>query len=411
MKQMKQVIFLAVMALLFVIPASALEVVPDALEQFCFSASDFTSQEDADGIFITAVPSHNIAVVTYCGRIIRAGDALPKDALNQLTLETQCVTQQDSTIEYRTIADGKASSPQSMALSIRPKRNAPPTAEDSTLETYRNIANSGQLRVSDPENGSLTYTILQEPKRGTVEIHSDGNFTYTPAENKVGKDKFIFTVTDDAGNTSEPATVSICIKKPSEKPVYSDMAQDPDAFAAAWLRENGIFTGASIGGHLCFSPEETVSRGEFLVMVMKLVDAEASDQVLTTGFSDEADTPTWLQPYLVSALRNGMISGVSEGDQLVFLSQSPMTQAEAAVMVQNILKLPVDDSAQVFSQEGAGTLPTWAEEAAAALGQAGIALEVTDDSQPLTRRDAARLLYDIHGLMEAEVVSTFYWVQ
>lgn len=406
MKFMKPFLLLAALVLLLALPAAALDIT----EEFCFSAADFTTRQEEAGIFVTAVPSPRIATIQYGGRVIRAGDALPREALDQLTLLTQCVTGQTASMEYYTVADGKASALQSMELCIRPKRNDPPTAEDSTLETYRNIANSGQLKASDPEEDELTYTIVTEPRRGEVELGEDGSFTYTPLHNKVGKDSFTFTVTDEAGNVSEPATVKIRIKKPTEKSVYADMDGDPDAFAAMWLREEGIFTGASVGGQLCFSPDEAVSRGEFLVMVMKLVEAEAAESAVSTGFADEAETPAWLRPYLVSALRSGMISGVSEGDGVLFLAQEDMTQAEAAVMVQNILKLPGADAAQVFSQEGSA-VPAWAAEAAAALVQAGVSLELTDELQPLTRRDAAELLYDVHALMEAEAVSAFYWVQ
>jgi hypothetical protein len=42
-----------------------------------------------------------------------------------------------------------------------------------------------------------------------------------------------------------------------------------------WLKEQGIFTGSTIGGNFCFSPDKSVSRGEFLVMVMNLVHAKA----------------------------------------------------------------------------------------------------------------------------------------
>lgn len=406
MKFMKPFLLLAALMLLLALPAAALDIT----EEFCFSAADFTTRQDEAGIFVTAVPSPQIATIQYGGRVVRAGDALPREALDQLTLLTQCVTGQTASMEYYTVAGGKASALQSMELCIRPKRNDPPTAEDSTLETYRNIANSGRLKASDPEEGELTYTLVTEPRRGEVELSEDGSFTYTPLHNKVGKDSFTFTVTDEAGNVSEPATVKIRIQKPTEESVYADMDGDPDAFSAMWLREEGIFTGASVGGQLCFSPDEAVSRGEFLVMVMKLVEAEAAESAVSTGFADEAETPAWLRPYLVSALRGGMISGVSEGDGVLFLAQEDMTRAEAAVMVQNILKLPGADAAQVFSQEDPA-VPAWAAEAAAALVQAGVSLELTDELQPLTRRDAAGLLYDIHALIEAEAVSTFYWVQ
>ena len=314
-------------------------------------------------------------------------------------------------MEYCTIAEGAVTGSKALQLSILPKKNEPPTAEDSSLETYKNIANSGELSASDPEGGTLTYTLADAPKRGTVEFHGDGSFTYTPDENKVGKDSFTFTVTDDAGNTSEPAKVTIQIKKPTDKATYADLSGDADAFAAMWMKEEGLFSGSTIGGHLCFSPDETVSRGEFLVMVMKLVDADASSSQMTSGFADEAQTPGWLKPYLTAALRNGMISGIAAEDGVVFQAAADMTKAEAAVMLQNILQLPSSETQAVFSVQEGAVIPTWAAEAAAALSQAGFELEILSEHDPMTRRDAARLLYHVNQLMEHDAVSTFYWVQ
>lgn len=410
MKPIKQIVILSALALLLTAQAAALELTADPTVSFCFSTEDFTTEATDQGIFLTAVPNAQIATVTYGGRVLRAGDALPREALTELMLQSQCVTQQTASIDYYTVSNGKVTGQKSMELAIFPKKNEAPAASDLTLETYRNMSHSGQLQAEDPENGSLTYSLLTPPKRGTVTLSEDGSFTYTPLENKVGKDRFTFTVTDDAGNISEPATVSIRIKKPSEKPAYADMTEDPDAFYAQWLREEQLFTGIQIGEHLCFLPDESVSRGEFLVMVMHLVDAEASQEPMSTGFADEAETAAWLQPYLVSALRNGMISGISEEDGVSFLAHAPMTQAEAAVMVQNILQLPFSQASSVFSLQDSA-LPAWAAEAAAALLQAGINLDVTNDVQLLTRRDAARVLYDIHNLMDQNALPTFYWVQ
>jgi VCBS repeat-containing protein len=42
------------------------------------------------------------------------------------------------------------------------------------------LPNEGKLKVTDPEGQAMTYTVLRQPKRGTVEIREDGSFVYTP---------------------------------------------------------------------------------------------------------------------------------------------------------------------------------------------------------------------------------------
>ena len=410
LKHTAALLALFVLAGSMTLPAAAQVRTVDPTAQFCFSQDDFTSAA-ADGIFLTSVPQETLATVRYGSRVLKAGDALPTEALGDLTLEAKCVTAQEVTIGYCTLSDGVLSGVQELKLSILPKEDQPPTAEDGSLETYKNIAGSGTLSAADPEGKPLTYNLVKEPKRGSVELHEDGTFTYTPDKNKVGKDSFTYTVTDSGGNTSQEAKISIEIRKPTDKATYADMDGDPDAFYAMWLKEAGLFTGATVGGNLCFEPEKTVSRGEFLVMVMKLVDAQADETGLTSGFSDEAATPVWLQPYIVSALGSGMISGVSSEDGVVFRPEAALSRAEAAVMLQNVLQLPAPTAKTVFSQTDADAVPAWAADATAALSAAGISLGDTAQADAITRREVAKLLYKVSNLIAGETLETFYWAQ
>ncbi len=390
---------------------SAKEIQVDSEAQFCFSADDFELAEQDAGVFFTSVPASSTAKIYYGSRQLRAGDAVPKEKLNELVLKTTCKQGAAATVSFCPVNGGTAGEPSSLKFSIMPRKNEPPEASDGTLETYRNIANTGILDASDPENDPMTYQLVLSPKRGKVELHEDGTFTYTPDENKVGKDSFTYTATDDAGQVSAPAKVTIEIKKPSDKQTYADMTEDADAFAAMWLKEEGLFRGTTIGANLCFEPEATVTRGEFLVMTMKLVGAEAAQDAIHSGFSDEEATPVWMQPYIVSALSNGMISGTSGDNGTEFRPTAELTHAEAAVMLQNILRLPGQSTQQVGSFAEESTVPVWAEQAVAALSSAGIELDTLHSDSAVTRRDAAHILYQVSRLIRSEVIPTFYWAE
>lgn len=280
------------------------------------------------------------------------------------------------------------------------------------FETYKNIANSAALPVSDPDGDALTYQLVRQPKRGTVELHEDGTFTYTPKENKVGKDSFTFTATDAAGNVSQEGVVKIKIIKPTDKTYYTDMAADPDEYLAMWLKEQGVYQGKSIAGNVCFEPDSTVGRGEFLVMAMTMLGAQAEDAELTSGFADEALTPGWMRPYIVSAFQSGMISGVSSEEGLLFRPSASLTGAEAAVMLQNMLRLPESDTKAVYAgSEAESAVPVWAQSAVSTLSDAGITVPVSTSAEPITRRDAAQLLYDVWQLTQREDITTFYWTK
>lgn len=370
---------------------------------YCFCAEDFSGQETMDGIYIVSAPRE--AGIVHCGsRTVAGGDVLSSQSLNSLTLESSGTADSVSLV-YRPIADGCLGAEQTIEVSVFPARKTTPVCENCELETYKNIANSGTLCASDADGDRLTYQLVKGPKRGSVELHDDGSFTYTPAENKVGKDSFVYQVTDPSGNVSNEATVKIKIVKPTDKATYDDI-DAALAHTAMWLKEEGIYTGKTVSGHLCFEPDGTVSRGEFLAMTMKLLGTEAEDTVLTSGFADEQATPVWMRPYIVSAFRSGMIAGTNEEAGIVFRPCEAMTRSEAAVMLQNVLHLPVPESKTVFAAEEAeGTVPAWAQDALSAIWNAGLELTAVSADQPITRAECANLLYQAGRLLRSEVKS------
>lgn len=310
--------------------ASAVEV--DSGSTYCFGTGDFLDEEIA-GICITDLPE-NIGALMLGSRVLREGDVLTAEQISRMTL-CPLETETDRTLEvgYLPIYSGRVADGAVMTISIRGKENKPPVAEDSTLETYKNLPNTGNLKVSDPENQPLTFTVTRQPRRGTVTIAGDGSFTYTPKKNKVGIDSFVYTAADPAGKVSREATVTVTILKPSDATQYTDTAGKDCLFAAEWMKQTGIFTGETVGDTPCFSPERQVTRGEFVTMLVKALDIPVEEDVTQTGYTDEI--PLWLQPYLAAAVRSGLTEGL-ENPQ-VFDADSPMTAAEADVLLRNAL--------------------------------------------------------------------------
>ena len=378
---------LVLAVLVAAVPVTAAEITVAPGCTYTLSHSDFSSAQ-MDGVYISSIPAGSI--IRYGARALRAGDVLPYEALTCLQVQpTESAS--DGSLIYCPVANGSVGTAQEMRFSFLRGQNKAPTAHDTELETYKNIANTGKFRAEDPENDDLTYTVTKEPKRGTVELHEDGTFTYTPKENKVGKDVFRYTATDAAGNISNEARVSVRIVKPTDRAMYSDMAEKDGEYLAMWLKETGAYTGCRIAGNLCFAPNTPVTRGEFLVMGMQVFGAEPDEAALTAGFADEAEFPDWMQPYIVRALRSGIVSGSSTNGELYFYPTDALTRAEAAVMVQNILQLPQPEEAAVFAADSA--VPSWAQSAVRSLQSAGLTLDA-ETAGPLTRLEAAKLLYD-----------------
>ncbi len=378
------------LALCCLAPCTVLAAEVTSGEVCCFDPQDFSAQQEPlAGICITDLPG-DTGVLTLGSRILRSGDILTADQVAQMTF-TPVDTQADAvaTLSYLPIYDGRVEGPATMTISIRGKSDEAPVAQDSTLETYKNLPQDGKLSVTDPEGQPLTYTLVRSPRRGEVTLHSDGTFQYTPKKNKVGVDSFTYTAADPAGNVSREATVTVQIIKPTDARQYTDTIGSPCRFEAEWLRNTGLFVAETVNGQNNFLPDKTVSRGEFTAMLVDLLDIPTQDTA--TGLPD--DTPDWLRPYLAAAQRAGLTDRLPDAP-----ADSPITGSEAAVMLQNALDLSIPEEALSSLQVSEGkddTVPTWAETSLTVMANNGLVLAA---DCALTRADCAEILYQVSKL-------------
>ncbi len=365
--------------------AVAAEVDSDAV--YCFSSGDFSGEEALVGICITGLPDADTGTVMLGSRVLRSGDILTAEQIAQMTF-VPLRTEEDKSavVTYLPIYENRVEASATMTISIRGKEDHAPVAEDSAMETYKNLANTGALKVSDPEGSTMTYTVTRNPKRGEVTMHGDGTFTYTPKKNKVGTDSFTFTATDASGKVSREATVTVTILKTDSKQQYTDTVYEDCRFSAEWLKNTGLFVGETINGKRCFQPQKQVSRGEFLAMLVQALEISVEEDAAYTGFTD--DVPAWLRPYLAAAMRSGLTASWPYGQQ--FGANEPITGTEAALLLQNALDLPVNVSAEET------LLPQWAAAAVSAMAENGIALE----DAPMNRAQVAMALYQASLLAE-----------
>lgn len=279
-----------------------------------------------------------------------------------------------------------------------------PIAENFSITTYRDVAVSATFSGVDPEGESLTFRVTKNPARGAITFAEEGSarFTYTPYENKTGKDSFTYVAVDQAGNVSRPAVVSVKIQKPDTKVTYGDMAGDPAHKAAIALAERGIFVGEQMGESWFFRPDTPVTREEFLAMAMDVVGLETLPQTVSTGFADDDSISVWAKPYVASALRAGMIQGTGGG--LWGAEFSPgrvITETEAAVMLNRLLRVSDVAAQGNLAQDAA---PAWAYQAVVNLEAVGVLSPEADGSldlkESLTRGQAAQMLLSAMEILD-----------
>lgn len=371
--------------------ATAAEV--DCDDIYCFTSDDFSGEDPLAGICITGLPQADTGTVMLGCRVLQPGDILTADQIAQMTFNPLRTTEdRDAVVTFLPIYENRVEKATQMTIAVRGKADNAPIAQDVAVETYKNLPLTKKLNAIDPEGDAITYTLVRQPKRGNVTLAEDGSFEYTPKKNKVGIDSFTYTVTDAGGNVSREATVTVQILKPTDAKQYTDTMGKDCRFAAEWMRNTGLFVGEKIGNQEYFHPDKTVTRGEFLAMVVQTLDVPLQD---ASNVSLPDDTPQWLRPYLAAAVRSGLTAGWPETESGSFMADQPITGAEAAVMLQNALDLSISqqtlESEQVAATEESD-VPTWATVSLTAMSEHGIFLNAADN---LTRAEAAMTLYQV----------------
>lgn len=365
-------------------PVWAAEVDSDTV--YCFTPEDFAGEEPLVGICITEIPNPEAGAVLLGQRILQPGDILTADQLARMTFApVRTESDADAILTYLPIYENRVDPSATMTIGIRGKEDKAPVAEDFTVETYKNLPNEGILKATDPEGQALVFSVIRQPKRGTVEIKDDGTFVYTPKKNKVGVDSFTYTATDPAGKVSREATVTVQILKPTDAAQYTDTVGMDCRFEAEWLRNTGLFVGEQVGRSQYFQPKKTVSQGQFLAMVMQMLEIPVHEEPVYPQMA--ANAPQWLKPYLTAALRSGLVADLPEE----FDGNNPITGAEAAVILQNALDLS-------HRQQGEGEeTSTYADTALTVMNENGFML-IADEA--LNRAQVADILYKAHTLAQ-----------
>lgn len=258
-----------------------------------------------------------------------------------------------------------------------------PVAENREIETYRGVSVGGQLNATDPDGGTLRYELTVEPIKGQVVLSADGYFVYTPDEGKRGKDYFAYRVLDEQGNQSQEATVIIRLVRQRSDVFYADLGGDSCAYSATVLAENGIFLGERVGADWVFSPDETVTRGEFLSMCMVLGGGDVVEGVLSTGFVDDGDIAAWVKPYVSTALMQGYISPTGADGAASFLAAETISLSDACGMLNAVMGVTDVVSASAMDE---------GDQAVANLRACGVLTGTGALDSAVTRRDAAELL-------------------
>ena len=182
--------------------------------------------------------------------------------------------------------------------------------------------------------------------------------------------------------------------------VFSDVAKQTWYESAIdFIAARGITSGT---GNNQFSPDEPITRGQFVVMLLNAYQIDApqpSSLILQENFTDAGDT--YYTKALMSAKQLGIVSGVGQNR---FEPERFMTRQEMFVMLSNALEvldeLPEkrNEAIKISTFRDASTIAAWAVEATEQLVQSRIVNGINNELRPqalTTRGQMAQLLKNL----------------
>jgi len=383
-----------------------------------FTREDFVVKTEnkatLNSITLETLPDPGAGTLVIGGQPLEPGTVIDSTALSGLRFQaSQNPTVMSTTFTFMpSFSSAQDSKATTVTIYLLTKENQPPVARNMDLSTYKNVAITGYFDAVDTEGDTLTFQLTSSPARGAVTLAEDGSsgFVYKPYENKTGRDSFTYVAVDPAGNVSPEAKITVQIETASTSVTYADLDGSSAHKSAIRLAEEGIYVGQYVDGRYFFAPDMPVSRARFLTMAMAVSGLEPLDGVTLTGFSDDAAIPTWAKGAVASALKAGAIHGMRDSAGApIFNADSPITRAEAVVMLDQLLNI-TDVPTEVFFP---GDQLHWSSQAAANLSASGVLRPEETGSaalvEPLTMAQVAELLDGALDVLEARKDSWLSW--
>lgn len=365
-----------------------------------FTEEDFLNAAaltQIDSITITSLPAATDGTLTLSGVPLAVNQSIAGIHLDQLAFVPTAGSAGGS-FSF-TVGGGYSLT---CAMRISDAVNFAPTAasytEDVAAWTQKDVRCYGTLEAYDPEGDTLTFEIVDYPQKGllTLQNTAHGDFCYTPYVGCSGEDSFTYRVRDSFGNYSDIATANVWIARQSSQLVFADMTDHWAHSAAIETAVAGVMEYATESGMALFRPSETVTREDFLAMVMKALGYAEENLSVQSVFADDSEIATDKKAAVCAAYNAGIIRGREIDGQLCFCPKEAVTRAECAVILNNIIGAETPLRVSLFTDDDA--VPAWAQSALYALNDLGILRgtgggEISADSC-LTRAQAAQILFN-----------------
>ena len=292
--------------------------------------------------------------------------------------------------------DDGTSNEATVNITINPINDAPVANNDIVSNVVEDITYPINVlgNDSDIENGinSATVSIASAPGQGTVSVDpATGVISYTPGTNYFGNDSFTYSVSDNEGGSSNPATVTITVSNVNDAPTIDSSAistVEEDALYEYQVAASDIDNGDSLtinsstplpswlilsdngdgSANLVGTPDND-AVGEYDINLTVTDGSGASDtQAFTLTVINVNDVPI-INSSVISTVEEDTLyeyqvaaSDIDNGDSLTISSSTPLP------------------SWLILSDNGDGSASLMGTPDNNAVGEYDINLTVTDDS-------------------------------
>ena len=99
--------------------------------------------------------------------------------------------------------------------------NTAPVASGASLKTDEDTPLAGSVAATDADGNALSYSVVTQPKYGTLSFNADGSYLYSPTTNSGALDSFTFKANDGVFD-SNVAMVSITVAARNDRPEAVD---------------------------------------------------------------------------------------------------------------------------------------------------------------------------------------------
>lgn len=324
-----------------------------------FSCSDFERVlGNVEYVTILSLPDSEDGKLMLGTTEIKRGQTISKRSVDGLVFEP---AKDVTTTAVFTFSDIPNSTKYGICtIFVLENKNSAPEAVECPFDTLKNISYKGFLEAKEPENDEITFSVVSQPKHGTLRLldKKTGHFMYTPKADFTGRDTFRFRVCDKYGNRSEPVRVVVHVNEKTTDTVFSDMTNHWAHESAITVFDDRVLSAQMLDGELVFSPDEEISRGDFLAVSMIAAGLENSvKRSYSTVFCDDAKIPLNIKSYADTAFSLGIIKGYPDSGGVRFESASPITREEAQIILSRIVEY-LENSKSNVRTASAMSVPT-----------------------------------------------------